>query len=257
MPKPHQYDEQFAGRHDAEIQQNRDRWARKPLLQEVYRGFYREIDRWRQRRANGPTVELGSGVGAIREVIPDCITTDLHGNPWIDRVESAYRMSFADGTVGNIILFDVFHHLQHPGTAIRELGRVLEPGGRLIIFDPAMSALGLMVYGALHPEPLGLLRSIAWEAPEGADTTALGYYAAQGNASRVFRRAGASALPPEWRIVHRREMSALAYVASGGYSKPQLYPTRWLPIVRRLERVADVVPILTATRLLVVLEKRA
>jgi hypothetical protein len=50
-------------------------------------------------------------------------------------------------------------------------------------------------------------------------------------------------------------MSAIAYAASGGFSKPQLYPTAALPVIRKFEKALDLFPALFATRLLVILEK--
>ena len=50
---------------------------------------------------------------------------DLFSNPWLDRRENCYAMNFADGSVSHLILFDVWHHLRYPGTALREFHRVL------------------------------------------------------------------------------------------------------------------------------------
>jgi SAM-dependent methyltransferase len=88
---------------------------------------------------NGEIIELGSGIGNIQEVIPRCVKTDLFPNPWIDRVENEFQLSCADATVSDLILFDVFHHLRYPGTALQEFRRVLKPGDRVPIFDPYMS----------------------------------------------------------------------------------------------------------------------
>lgn len=79
--------------------------------------------------------------------MPDALATDLFPSPWIDQTENAYALSFADGSVSNLILVDVWHHLQYPGTALAEFHRVLGPGGHLIIFDPATGVLGRIVYG--------------------------------------------------------------------------------------------------------------
>ena len=65
-------------------------------------------------------------------------------------------LTFADESVANLILFDVWHHLEYPGTALAEFQRVLAKGGRLVIFDPAMGLLGRAVYGLCHHEPLAL-----------------------------------------------------------------------------------------------------
>ena len=82
--------------------------------------------------------------------------TDLFPNPWIDRVESAYNLSFSDNSISHLILFDVWHHLEYPVNALKEAHRVLTSGGTLIIMEPAMSVLGRIVYGKFHHEPLGL-----------------------------------------------------------------------------------------------------
>lgn len=242
--------------HNEEILSNQEHWARKPVLHDIYRGFHTEIASRVRRDLPGMIVELGSGIGNIREVLRDCIRTDLFARPWIDRIENAYALSFGDHTVSNIILFDVFHHLRYPGTALRELHRVLHRGGRVIIFEPCMSLLGLIVYGLCHPEPLGLTAQIKWFAPADWSPQTDTYYAAQGNATRVFLSGRYAGRLRDWRVIERRRVSALSYVASGGYSGPQIYPRSALPAMRRLDALCDLVPSTSATRLLVVLEKR-
>ena len=123
--------------HNVEIQRNREAWSRKPALREVYYGFYRLIASRIDPKRPGLVVELGSGMGRIKEIIPTCVTTDLFPNPWLDRQENAYRLSFADDSVSHLILFDVWHHLRYPGTALREFRRVLVPGGcfRVVLPD--------------------------------------------------------------------------------------------------------------------------
>lgn len=39
----------------------------------------------------GNVIEFGSGIDKIKEVIPDCICTDILPNPWIDRAESVMQ----------------------------------------------------------------------------------------------------------------------------------------------------------------------
>jgi hypothetical protein len=48
----------------------------------------------------------------------------------------------------------------------------------------------------------------------------------------------------------------IAYVASGGFSKPQFYPSSLLPVIRASEKILALWPNIFATRLLVVLEKK-
>jgi len=245
-----------AGRHRAELDENQRLWERKPLLQRVYRGFYDEIAR--HLKPGGHTVEIGSGMGFVKSVIPDCEATDLFETAGVRRVENAYRLSFADASVSNLILLDVFHHLQYPGSALAELRRVLEPGGRVLLFEPDVSLLGLVTYGLLHHEGLGLGRPIAWWAPPGFRPEAAPYYTGQGNAHRLFVRGQRpEGGPAGFRVALVKRQAAVSYVGSGGFRGPQLYPTAAYPALRGIDRLAGLLPVVFSTRLLVVLEKTA
>lgn len=241
--------------HNVEINLNRSSWEAKPLLRTIYGDFYRKIAEASLPASAGAVVEIGSGVGGIKDVLPHCIRTDLFPNPNVDQLESAYSLSFKDKTVGTLILFDVFHHLRYPGAAFKEFERVLVPGGRVIIFDPCVSLLGLLVYGVFHHEPLALREPISWSPPEGWRPQDDSYYAAQGNAYRVFFGAEGRHLPPDWKLLSRERVSALSYVLSGGYSRRQLYPTCLYGVMRIFDRVLDTLPSLFATRLMVVLQR--
>jgi SAM-dependent methyltransferase len=244
------------GQHNLEIQANAGHWRRKPLLQKIYRDFYNEIAGELRRDVPGETVEIGSGIGNLKTVVPEALATDIFPNPWLDRIENAYAMSFSDGSVANLILFDVWHHLEYPGTALAEFRRVLAPEGRLIIFDPAMGMLGRLVYGLFHHEPLGLGKKIRWHAPSDFSPDEMTYYAAQGNAQRIFFSGEGATELNDWRIMRRSLFAGIPYVASGGFRGPQLYPERLLPALRALDRMASRIPALFATRLLVTLEKK-
>jgi SAM-dependent methyltransferase len=205
----------------------------------------------------GVILELGSGVPDIRTAIPRCIRSDIVPNPWIDRMENAYALSFPDASLSAVILFDVFHHLRYPGTALKEFHRVLDSHGRVIVFDPDVSLLAKIVYGLLHHEPLGLRHQIEWDAPDGWSPHQADYYAAQGNAHRIFVLGEVDVTSLGWHLVSTRRLSAISYVLSGGYSRPQVYPDRALGLALLMDRFCDSMPRLFSTRLLAVVEKGA
>jgi SAM-dependent methyltransferase len=243
--------------HNLEIHQNREFWNKKAALRRAYSQFYREITARVDPAVSGLIVELGSGMGNVKEHIPQCITTDIFPNPWLDQVENAYSLSFNDGSVGHLILFDVWHHLQYPGTALAEFARVLGPGGKIIIFEPAMGLIGRFVFGRFHHEPLGLRDEIMWEGPSEVSIEDFPYYAAQGNASRIFdlERANFAERLRLWRLSEVKHFSGLSYVASGGFRGPQVWPTALFPLLDLTDSYLSKIRKL-ASRILVVLEKR-
>lgn len=242
--------------HNVEIERNLQSWNRKPVLRRAYREFHERIAAHLDPSLTGKIVELGSGIGNIRDVIPGCIRTDLFANPWIDQVENAYALSFRDDECSHLILFDVFHHLRHPRTALRECHRVLQPGGRAIVFEPYVSVAGRIVYGPLHHEPIGSSDPIVPDAPEGFAPDRDPYYAAQGNATRVFWNGEHPEILDGWELIARERIGAWPYALTGGYSKPQLYPASLYGVVSGIDRVLGILPQLTALRTLIVLRKR-
>src|SRR5258708_4282127 len=85
--------------HNIEIFENSGLWEKKPVLRKVYSEFYRAITSRVNPAHPGLIVELGSGMGNIKQHMPQCIATDIFPNPWLDRVENAYHLSFNQGEV--------------------------------------------------------------------------------------------------------------------------------------------------------------
>ncbi|MBI2517716.1 MAG: methyltransferase domain-containing protein [Opitutae bacterium] len=241
--------------HNIEIQRNREAWRQKPMLREIYHGFYRRIATRIDPQVPGLVVELGSGMGCIKEVIPRCITTDLFPNPWLDRRENCYQLSFADREVSHLILFDVWHHLRYPGTALQEFHRVLTPGGRLILFEPAASWVGRFVYHFFHHEPVAVRDPITWEAPPGFSAADADYYAAQGSATRLFWWGEGHTRLKGWHLREVHPLSSFDYFASGGFSGPQLGGRFLHTLMCAVDFATAPFPRIFAARLMVVLEK--
>ena len=242
--------------HNKEIYLNMEYWKNKKILRDIYKQFYTLINNCVDRNIQGNIVEFGSGIAKIKEVIPDCICTDIFRNPWIERTESVYITSFENNSVSNIIIFDVFHHIEFLANAFQEFKRILVKNGRVIIFDPCMSLLGMIVFGLFHHEPLGIFKKINTSFVSNKIVEESGYYAAQGNAFKIFNNAdNYPELLSGWEIIYLKNFSAISYVASGGYSKPQLFPDYLYGFMKKIDKIFDYFPLLFATRLLTVLKR--
>lgn len=234
--------------HQTEIQHNIEAWKEKPLLREVYADFYSRILNLIDPELPGRLLEIGSGIGNLREHLPQALCTDLFPNPWLDAVCDGYGLPFANNSCSHLILFDVFHHLRKPRRFLNEAKRVLIPNGRLILFEPFVSLTSWPVYGLFHHEPIAWRKNIDSDADsQGPDE----YYAAQGNATRIFFRGEGAAILNGWSIVHAEAFSSFSYLLSGGFSKPALYPAGFFPALKRIDNWLSRFPPLFGARCLV------
>jgi len=226
-------------------------WARKPGLRRVYTDWFKMV-----RDAcvhGGPIVEMGSGPGFFKERYPEVVATDLAQNPYTDRVVDAAALPFADGSVGNIVLIDVFHHLPRPAKFLREAARVLQPQGRLVMIEPWMGWAGRLLFRYVHHEDCDLAVSPddPWVS-EKKDHM-------QGNAALpylYFRPGGhLERMELSLRVIHWHPFAALPWILSGGFQPVSFLPARLTGAAAWLDRMISRLPALTATRCFVVLEQ--
>ena len=82
------------------------------------------------------------------------------------------------------------------------------------------------------------------------------YYAAQGNATRLFFRGESRDWLAGWSVAHAKVFSAFSYLLSGGYSKPAMYPAAMLGTMRSFDTALSCCPSLFGGRCLVELRKQ-
>lgn len=232
----------------------REIWRRKPALRAVYADIYRHISAFRRP---GRTLEIGGGSGNLKDHAPDVVSTDILAAPWLDAVCDAQSLPFADGSFANIVLVDVLHHIERPVRFFREAARVLEPGGRLIFCDPAITPLGGLVYRLFHHEPVDMRADPLADGPitPGRDP----YESNQAIPTLLtgrYRSALAETVP-DLPAVALERFSFLAYLLSGGFRSWSLLPHFAANPLLRIEwALRRVFGRLAALRLIAVYEKR-
>ncbi len=228
-------------------------WRERPLVRRLYREWHALI-RERLAHLDGPTIELGSGFGALAESIPDVVRTDVAETPWAAAVVDAEDLPYADGSVANLVLIDVFHHLARPRHFLDEARRVLPAGGRLIVLDPYCSPVSTIAYKAFHRERTDLGGAVLDDDPAVAHSP---FDSNQARATLVFFRHvdRFEDAWPDLRVVERRRLACIAYPLSGGFAGRRLAPDAAHVVLAWLERIAQPLAPLLAFRCLVVVER--
>ena len=240
-----------------ELASQRSAWERKPALRSIYRAWYERIGA--ELTPNRPTVEIGAGSGNFEEFLPGLIATDvIDAGDWLDCIADARRIPFRDGSVGNIVMTDVLHHLPRPLDFLRDAHRVLQPGGRLILMEPAGTPWARLVLGLFHHEPVHLKHDVFSEdgTPEPSNE---GFtFANQAIATLLFVRSPeeTSRRVPGLELKKVVRSDFIVYPATGGFSYFCLVPGRLAGPLQSLEsRLVSRTGKLTAMRLLIVLER--
>jgi SAM-dependent methyltransferase len=228
-------------------------WQQRPLVRRLYHEWF-DLIAARLAQVEGPTVELGSGFGALKARLPVIVATDVEATPWADEVADAHELPYADGALANLVAVDVLHHLADPPRFFDEASRTLRSGGRVVAVEPYTSPLSTIAYRLFHHEltdpsvdPFRPDESLAAEALAGNQALpALLFF----RGADEFRRRW-----PQLRLVERRRFSFLLYPLSGGFSRRPLVPAAlYRPLAAAEALLAPAAPLL-AFRCLVVLER--
>ena len=234
---------------------NRKIYQNKGLIKIIYNNYYKNIKKYIYLSDKKKILELGSGGGNIKKVIKECITSDQFKNKNIDRIENIYKINFKKNSISNIILIDVFHHLQFPSLALKEIHKVLIKNGRIIMVEPAMGLIPRIVYKIFHYEPNGFNLRIKWNNIPKKIPLSNQYFAAQSIPWRAFFLKELN-LKSKYSIKLIKPFSDFAFLLSGGYSYKALYPKILYSLIKLIDKILTSISIrIFSARMLIVLEK--
>lgn len=120
--------------------------------------------------ATGALLDAGGGTGRVAQFMVGSVNSVVVADLSCRMLEKAKgkahlsavctpteAMPFADGAFARIIMVDALHHVIHQHDTIKELWRLLAPGGRLVIEEPDIRSLRVKLIALA--EKLILMRS--------------------------------------------------------------------------------------------------
>jgi len=205
----------------------------KGFLRRLYSEYYDQMGVAGGYDERGVFVEVGSGGGFVKEILPNTVTSDVVPHDGVDEVFPAESMPFDDGSVNGIFILNCFHHFCEPASVLGEFERVLVDGGSVVMIEPANTWWGRLIHTHLHHESFD--PSGEWSLPtSGRFSGANGalpwivFVRDRGEFSKLFQ-----SLAIDWVTYH----TPLSYLVSGGLTWRQLAPTWGYPLVRTIERL--------------------
>jgi SAM-dependent methyltransferase len=234
---------------------HRAQWQKKKAVRLLYRDFHRQL---LENCPEGRVLDIGGGTAQIKQSRPDVISIDILKFPGIDVVADAHRLPFRDGFFAGLVMLDVMHHLERPIEFLKEVSRVLKPGGRLVMIEPAMTMVARRFYDHFHEEPVDMKADPF--APVTANPHRDPFDANQATPTLLFATPAARTLVeqtiPSLRVRTVDWQSLFAYPMSGGFQKWSLIPGVLVGSMLAFERkVPQFVRKHLAFRMIVVLER--
>lgn len=203
---------------------------KKQFLKLLYKDFYKELRP--KKIPKGKIIEIGSGPGFIKDIIPNAITTDVVKGQDIDKVFSATKIPYKNNTVSCFVMLNVFHHIKNPQKALKEMLRCLKPGGKIVMLEPYITPLSYLVYKYIHYEAFDA--NSKWKIMgsgrmTGANT-ALPWIVFNRD-REIFKKNF-----PNLEISRVKIHTPFSYILSGGVSKYQLVPSSAFSLIRKIEK---------------------
>lgn len=212
--------------------QRREVILRKRLLKDFYDYAYGWFVAQSQGLPEGERLELGSGAGYLKEVIPQVITSDVMELPFIDKVVFAEDLPFGDASLAAVYMVDTLHHVPDVDAFFTEAERTLQPGGRILMHEPANTLFGRFIYRNFHHEPFEPAAP-EWSFPSAGPLSsangALPWIVFQRDRAEFERR------HPTLRVASIDYCHPLLYLLSGGFTLRQLLPNALAPAVHAAE----------------------
>lgn len=226
----------------------RKKYAINKIYSEYYEYFKKIIE---DIHPEGKVLELGSGGGFIKRIIPEAITSDVVSLENCDKVIFAEKLPFDDNFLKAILMIDVLHHVKQPHLFFREAIRCLVPEGKVIMVEPSNTFWASIIWRFFHHEDYD--ERAGWELKGSgrlsSANSALPWIIFNRD-RKIFEKEF-----PDLKILSINLHTPFAYLLSGGMKKWSLLNKDLYYLIRLIEKTIEAIKINQGLFQTIVLQK--
>ena len=205
----------------------------KPFLKKLYVEWYSFFRDRISMQPGDKILEIGSGGGFLKQIIPGIITSDILPLENCDLNFSAEQLPFNDEELSGIVMLNVLHHIPKPEKFLAEAQRTLKKGGKLIMIEPANTFWSRIIYKNFHHEPFD--PKGGWEIDSSGPLSG-----ANGAIPWIIFKRDMKEFEKKFShlVVEKfRNHTPVSYLLSGGFSMKQLVPSWSFSFFRFAEKI--------------------
>jgi len=207
----------------------------KQFLKKIYLEWYDQI---LGLIPDGPgkILEIGSGGGFLKEILPEVITSEVLKIPGIRldlTIDACKSIPFCHNELKAIVMVDVLHHLPDVATFFKIASKCIKKGGRIIMLEPWFTPWSGFIYRNLHHEAFDTSSqhwSFKSSGPLSGANGALPWIIFHRDLFKFKQEF------PCYEIFEIRKTMPFSYLFSGGVSCKTLLPGCLFSIIRSVER---------------------
>lgn len=214
--------------------QHREMILNKPFLKKIYVQWYESFKDFTTKLPSGKLLEIGSGGGFLKDLMPNIITSDIMPLPTCDMTFSAEKMPLESNEYAAIFMLNVLHHIPNCENFFKEAERLLMPGGVIYMIEPANTLFSRLIYKNFHHEPFmpsSPVWQIAGTGPLSDANGAIPWMVFQRDYDKFEK------LYPTLKLVKFKEHTPYKYLLSGGLSMKSLVPAWSFGLIDVIEKI--------------------
>ena len=205
------------------------------LLKNYYIDCYKIIksELLKENKIKSKILEIGSGGGFIKDILPNVITSEIIKLKDIDLLVDALNLPFENNSLDVILMINVLHHVKDSKKFFFESNRVLKKNGLILFIEPANTWFSRIIYKNFHHEDFD--ENAGWSLNKSGRLSSANQaipYIIFERDKKIFNKTF-----PNLEIIKKYKFKPLHYLLSGGLTYEILFNKKLTKLLLLIEKI--------------------